>query len=62
MEARNNINDRRAVKLENVFSHNYIPLFGGRPKRESEISKDDIINLKIAMNNSKTFEEFLNKV
>ena len=36
-----------------------IPMFGGRPLRASIICKDDIINLKIALNTMTTFEQFL---
>ncbi len=37
-------------------------LFSNRPVRDKIIKKEDIINLKIALNNSKTFEEFLSQV
>jgi hypothetical protein len=57
-----NIKDRRTVKLENVLSKNYIPLFEGRPKRETVICGDDLLNLKIALNSSVSFEEFLSRV
>jgi len=43
-----------------------IPFMGGRPEREvgqkGFIRKEDIINLKIALNSAKTLEEFINIV
>ena len=33
-----------------------------RPKRQHVINRDDIINLKIALETSKTLKEFLSKV
>lgn len=37
-------------------------LFSNRPLRDKVIKREDIINLKIALNSSKTLEEFLNQV
>ena len=54
--------DHRRVKLENVNEKDYIPFLGGRPDREKIIKSDDIVNLSIALNASKSFEEFLNSV
>jgi len=56
------INDKRSVKLENVMARNYIPFLEGRPEREEQIRMDDILNLKIALNNAKSLEEFLTQV
>lgn len=39
-----------------------IPKLTGRPERETAIGNDDIINLKIALETSKTLEEFLERV
>ena len=43
-----------------------IPFLGGRPEREvgqeGRIKKNDVINLKIALNTCKSLEEFLSKV
>ncbi len=36
-----------------------IPFLGGRPKRDSTINQDDILNLQIALFTSRTLEEFL---
>lgn len=35
-----------------------IPFLGGRPPRDSIIAQDDIINLIIASNTCRTFDEF----
>lgn len=35
------------------------PLTYGKPKRETVINNDDIINLNIALNTATTLEEFL---
>jgi len=34
----------------------------GRPDREHTITEDDVLNLKIALESSKSFEEFLNNI
>jgi len=39
-----------------------IPLFAGRPLREKIISKDDILNLQIALNASQGWDEFLSRL
>ncbi len=36
-----------------------IPFLEGRPKRETAIDRDDLLNLQIALNTAKTVEEFL---
>ena len=43
-------------------SHNYIPFKTGRPKRDKPIDHDDIINLKISLNQINTFDKFLKEV
>lgn len=40
-------------------SDHIIPFLTGRPQRTYVIGADDIINLQIALNTSKTLEEFL---
>lgn len=52
------INDHRRIRLED---EDYIPFKTGRPKREHPICKDDLINLSIALNRSRTLEEFIAK-
>jgi hypothetical protein len=54
--------DKRTIKLENVLKKDFIPFLGGRPKRTTVINKEDIINLKIALNVSKNVEEFLKMI
>jgi hypothetical protein len=56
-----NFQDNRAVKLEKVFSPDFIPLFGGRPLRPNRIGKDDAMDLKIILNTTRDVEEFLAK-
>ena len=53
------VTDKRAVRLESILSGNYIPLFEGRPKREEIINEDDKLNLEIALNSAKSWEDFL---
>ena len=62
MKKQSRVHDRRTVKLEKVLSENYIPFLEGRPNRDTVISSDDVLNLKIALNQSSTFKEFLAKV
>lgn len=57
-----NVIDKRSIKLEDVLKPDYIPFMGGRPKRETVISKEDITNLEIALYTSATMEEFLGKI
>jgi len=52
--------DRRRVTLENTI--NCIPMFGGRPKRDTVIGDDDILNLQIALNTSNSVTDFLKVV
>jgi hypothetical protein len=56
-----NFHDQRAVKLEKVFSSDFIPLFSGRPIRTARIGKDDSLDLKIILNTTRDVEEFLAK-
>jgi hypothetical protein len=56
-----NFRDQRAVKLEKVFSSDFIPLFSGRPVRTARIGKDDSLDLKIILNTTRDVEEFLAK-
>ncbi|HUI94062.1 MAG TPA: hypothetical protein VLX68_17620 [Chitinivibrionales bacterium] len=62
METNRHVIDKRSIKLEDVLKKDYIPFLGGRPKRESIISKDEITNLEITLNTCKSVEEFLSKV
>ncbi|MGA2507662.1 MAG: hypothetical protein ABSF80_09320 [Chitinispirillaceae bacterium] len=53
--------DKRQIRLEEVMKPDYIPFLGGRPARITIISLDDIVNLKINLNTSKSVEEFIKK-
>ena len=59
---RSQINDKRVVKLEELNSENHIEWLGGRPQRDNDISKDDLLNLKIALSECKSLEDFLKAV
>jgi hypothetical protein len=39
-----------------------IPMFGGRPVRQTIINEEDIVNLRIALNTSKSWEDFLSQL
>ena len=51
--------DKRSVRLEDISRAGYIPFLGGRPKRVTIITHDDIINLAILLNTTTTVEEFI---
>ena len=53
------ISDTRRFKLDTIMKKDYIPFLEGRPKREKVILQEDIDNLLIALNASKSFEEFI---
>jgi hypothetical protein len=40
----------------------HIPFLEGRPRRETPIDRDDVINLEIALNTCKTVGEFLKQL
>lgn len=61
MEERN-IVDKRYVRLEDMTKEGYIPFLAGRPKRETNISEEDILNLRISLNTAKSLEEFISLV
>ena len=54
--------DKKHARLEEVMNGDYIPFLGGRPKRTTVISVDDILNLRILLNTTKSVEEFLKKI
>lgn len=39
-----------------------IPFLEGRPEREADIGSDDVTDLKIVLNTTRSLEEFLEKV
>ena len=43
-----------------LFYH--VPMFCGRPERESVITHDDILNLVIAMNTETSMDDFMEMV
>lgn len=54
--------DKRSIKLEDVLKADYIPFLSGRPERETVIGKEDLMNLEIVLNTTKTVEEFIAKI
>ena len=54
--------DHRRIKLEKIQKKDYIPFLEGRPKRKKVINNDDIANLSIVLNTSKTLEELLKQI
>jgi len=56
------VKDYRRIKLEKIQSPDYIPFLEGRPKREKVIRNEDILDLRIALNSSKSFEDFLKQI
>jgi len=56
------IPDDRTVNLDKGNDQEAIPLFGGRPKRERIIGKDDFVDIKILLNATHTVEEFIDKL
>ena len=62
MKKDRNLMDELHMMLEKAMQEEYKKLLCGRPKREKEINKEDVIDLQIALNSSKTIEEFLDRV
>jgi hypothetical protein len=56
------VEDHRRIKLEKIENPDYIPFLEGRPEREKVIRNEDILDLRIAMNTSKSLEDFLNQI
>jgi hypothetical protein len=59
---KNNVIDKRSIKLENVMRPDYIPFLSGRPDRDSTIEKDDLMDLEIVLNTTETVEDFLKNI
>ena len=55
---RKNVTEERPVGTENLANAR-IPFLSGRPERETIISMDEIINLTINLNITKSVDEFL---
>ena len=56
--------DRRRIALPGDLGcrRNRIGWLDGRPSREVGIGQDDVVNLLITLNSSRTFEEFLREI
>jgi hypothetical protein len=54
--------DKRVIRLEEITKPGSIPFLGGRPKRTSIITGDEIINLKILLNTAVSVSDFLEKI
>jgi len=59
---KNNVIDKRHIRLEDIIKDGYIPFLGGRPERETIICEDDIMNLRINLNITNSVEEFLRTI
>lgn len=55
---RNNVAEERPVGAANL-AKTRIPFLSGRPERDTIISVDEIINLTISLNVTKSVDEFL---
>lgn len=45
-----------------LVKDDYIPMFKGRPERETIISEDDILNIKITLEAFKDVSEFIKRI
>lgn len=52
----------RAAKWEKILAGDYIPMFGGRPLRAASIQKDEVIDLRIFLNVTRSVDEFISKL
>jgi len=62
MERKNNVYDKRNVKLDEMLRDGYIPFLEGRPGRDFSITEDDVTNLIIALNTADSLNEFVKQV
>lgn len=62
MKTPERVHDKRTTKLENVMAQDYIPFLEGRPSREEAIKKDDLLDLKILLNQTHSIEEFISSI
>jgi hypothetical protein len=61
MKPNDQVKDSRRFKgIEDII--NYIPLFEGRPVRDTAIGHEDILNLQIALNTTSSVVDFLKAV
>ena len=52
----------RAAKWEKILAGEYIPMYSGRPVRSEHIKKDDILDLMILLNTTRTVDAFVAKL
>ncbi len=57
-----NLMEELHLMLERAMRDEYEKLITGRPARDREITKEDVLNLKIALNSSSSLDEFLELV
>ena len=50
---------QHTIKTVGVMNKEHIPFGKGKPKRDTVIKTDDVVNLVIALNTAKSMEEFL---
>lgn len=62
MEKPNIAELNKQIKIAKIKRRSIIPFMKGRPKRDTIIQNDDILNLVILLNSCKTLKEFLEKV
>ena len=61
MRKRNTL-ENQPLPLETTLTDISIPFLGGRPDRIDIISEDEILDLKITLNITKTVDEFLETI
>ncbi len=54
--------DKSLIEPDQFINHPFISFLQGRPVRDGVINNEDLINLKIALNTSKSLQEFLLQV
>lgn len=54
--------DKRKVRLEQIMRDGFIPFLEGRPRRDSIINRDDLVNLRINLNVTKSIDDFLKMI
>lgn len=53
---------KKEKKSDLPKTNSFIPFLTGRPRRDSAIDTDDIMNLQIAIFTCKSFDEFLKNI
>jgi hypothetical protein len=54
--------DKRKIRLEELMKPGYIPFLGGRPKRDTVITGDDVANVAIALNTTASVKDFIAQI